>query len=99
MAAMVPLELLLLVIGVVLVLMVAAGAWGWRESVRQVSMGLALSFAGAAPLVALLAAVQRDAQLLLAAGGLLLLALATVLLSRVTTEVPDGAGIPSELPR
>jgi hypothetical protein len=96
---MVPLELLLLAIGVVLVLMVAAGAWGWRESIRQVSMGLALSFAGAAPLVALLAAVQRDGQLLLAAGGLLLLALATVLLERVATEVPDGPGAPSELPR
>ncbi len=85
MPTMVPLELLLLAIGVALVLMVAAGAWGWRESVRQVSMGLALSFAGAAPLVALLAAVQRDAQLLLAVGRLLLL-------SRVFAEASEGPG-------
>jgi hypothetical protein len=96
---MVPLELLLLAIGVALVLMVAAGAWGWRESIHQVSMGLALSFAGSAPLVALLAAIQHEAQLLLAAGGLALLALATLLLSRIAAEAPDGAGRSPELPR
>ena len=96
---MIPLELLLLAIGVVLVLMVAAGAWGWRESVRQVSMGLALSFAGSAPLVALLAAVQGEAQLLMAAGGLVLLALAALLITRVTIEAPDEAIPSSELPR
>ena len=99
-----PLELLLLAIGVFLMLTFAAGTWGWREVVRQVSMGLALSFVGSAPLVALLAALQGDPQLLLAAGGLLLLALATLLVSRVLAEVrddelPDAAQIPSELPR